>query len=163
MFTIDFYKSWPVKIKYALRWTLYMWFTLSILITNYRSGSSAQKYMQYVRTCASFIIMWAKTWRNPTIASHSLLWARDCWLPVQGPWRERLSVTHINKKSDNVKAWFVWFDCLPECTQLDCWKSVLPLSWLWRNSSCLVHQWCPCQSNTSRNHWWTPWQKKRDV
>lgn len=37
-------------------------------------------------TCASFIIMWAKTWRKPTMASHSLLWASDCWLPVQGPW-----------------------------------------------------------------------------
>lgn len=91
-----FYNS--LKIIYVLRWK-FEWFTLSKLII--RSGSSTQEYMQYVRTCASFIIMWAKTWRNPTIASHSLLWARDCWLPVQGPWRERLSATHINKTSDH--------------------------------------------------------------
>ena len=50
-------------------------------------------------TCASFIIMWAKTWRNPTIASHSLLWLSDCWLPVHGPWREKPCVTCIKAES----------------------------------------------------------------
>lgn len=37
-------------------------------------------------TRESFICMWAKTWRNPTTASHSRLWARLCWFPVHGPW-----------------------------------------------------------------------------
>lgn len=39
-------------------------------------------------TCDSFICMWANTWRKPTTASQSRLWARLCWLPVQGPCRE---------------------------------------------------------------------------
>lgn len=37
-------------------------------------------------TWDSFICMWANTWRKPTTASHSLLCARLCWLPVHGPY-----------------------------------------------------------------------------
>ena len=40
-------------------------------------------------TWDSFICMLAKTCRKPTTASHSLLWARLCWFPIHGPWRER--------------------------------------------------------------------------
>lgn len=88
--------------------------------------STASKYckgwynhgMTWLHTCASFIIMWAKTWRNPTMASHSLLCARDCWLPVHGPWQEKPCYTY-NKWLDGVKFWFV-MRVLPECIQWEC-------------------------------------------
>lgn len=40
-------------------------------------------------TWESFICMLANTWRKPTTASHSLLWARLCWFPMQGPYGEK--------------------------------------------------------------------------
>lgn len=46
-------------------------------------------------TWESFICMLANTWRNPTTASHSLLWARLCWFPMQGPCREETAWLHI--------------------------------------------------------------------
>lgn len=48
------------------------------------------------------------------------------------------------------------FPFVPECIQLDCWKSAWPPSWLWRSSFCPAHLSHPCLSSTSRNHWWTP-------
>ena len=46
-------------------------------------------------TWESFICMLANTWRNPTTASHSLLWARLCWFPMQGPCREETAWFHM--------------------------------------------------------------------
>ena len=49
-------------------------------------------------TWDSFICMWANTWRKPTTASQSLLWAKLCWLPVQGPWARNRQTTVIPDK-----------------------------------------------------------------
>lgn len=109
MFTTDFL-SWSLKIKCSMRGQEVNWWC-------YRTEATLSSPLQkkttfnlelirlielYVHTCASFIIMWAKTWRKPTIASHSLLWARDCWLPLHGPWNKRLCVIGKTAKASTL-------------------------------------------------------------
>lgn len=55
-------------------------------------------------TWDSFICMWANTWRKPTTASHSLLCARLCWLPVQGP-----CSMNIDHDSNHLES-FIWLN-----------------------------------------------------
>lgn len=62
-------------------------------------------------TWDSFICILAKTWRKPTTASHSLLWARLCWLPMQGPCGEEdilMSLPH-HKLRWNPPSKGIWY------------------------------------------------------
>lgn len=70
-------------------------------------------------TWESFICILAKTWRKPTTASHSLLWARLCWLPMQGPCGEEdilMSLKHHellwNLSSKGIWHLLIWADRL---------------------------------------------------
>lgn len=63
--------------------------------------------------------MWAKTCRKPTTASHNLLWARDCWFPVQGPWK----LTHTLGNEDNIqKILQIWKTSFFLCNQTKYFK-----------------------------------------
>lgn len=136
-------------------------------------------------TWESFICICAKTWRNPTTASHRRLWARLCWFPVHGPCVNTLTVWAASLKQTSRFAerqvsfqinniiWqrarsddYTWntLDTItcngkkgwPVCTQWACWKPVWPLWWPWRSCVDRVHRSHPCLSSTSRSHWLTP-------
>lgn len=76
----------------------------------------------FPQTWDNFICMWANTCRKPTTASHKRLCAKLCWLPVHGPYNNKLSQFHCtgrcvtlhkqwcktifsNKKTINDTAW----------------------------------------------------------
>lgn len=109
------------------------------------ASSKGTKTLIYCRheehTWDNFICMLAKTCKNPTTASHSLLWAKLCWFPMHGPWSTQQRNISAHRQIIHILQ-LVW-QCIVMCT---CIYSVKELKTCLATASALEKFLCPASS-----------------